>query len=535
MLSTCLLLAALGPAETKELLHPPPTLRELCINAPVVVLARPVDPVTPTRFDVLTVLRGKERVKVGQRLAPVGLVEKDMTSFDEADPDTKKPRPRRIDQALLFLQPGEGSLTVLRTGFRLCTEDGRVLLPAAALGEAASSLPLHVADGITWAALLRRVRADVAAVDRLHMLRRLGRPAERTRGLLDWVEKRRTEFGRTESLRPHDLKPGGWGRLGYQVFDWIFASDEPGSCWAAIKLYAELNGGEVPRLNVPAFSSARGREFLARTAENDRLLLGDRRRAVQLLGQPITLWPGTGSRRDARPAGDREREELLERLRPLLAVRDEDFRIALVRTMLGLSRPGDEQPAKPPAALVDALASAYRSAPLGNFRDELARVLCEAAPERYRGLSSNPVGARACLADLHYERGELTFFLDLRTGAGKMFEAPTLVLERPGALGFIAETKRLPLPVLNLEGGWASGVGGNVFLAVRLDLGRVITLPQPTPGNRNKPTTTLWRVRVEGSIGKGKDRQTWKSEARRIAIRPLVPAGEGGMPYPYKR
>src|SRR5438094_588236 len=184
MLTTCLLLAALSPADSRssgpadmgERLRPTPTLRELCIQAPVVVLARPVDPITPTQFTVLAVLRGKE-VKVGQRLAPAGLVEKKMQSFDQVDPNTGKPWPRRIDQALLFLQPGKSTekkpFAVMPAGYRLCTDDGRVLVPVEILAERISTERLHhgpqVAEKVTWAALLVRVRTDLAAVDRLHV------------------------------------------------------------------------------------------------------------------------------------------------------------------------------------------------------------------------------------------------------------------------------------------------------------------------------------------------------------------------------
>jgi hypothetical protein len=538
MLSTCLLLAALGPAETRVLRLPPPTLRGLCVQAPVVVLARPVDPTTPTHFTVLVVLRGKGQVKVGQRLAPGGLVDRQMQSFDEPEAATKKPRPRRIDQALLFLAPGEGAdkgrLMALRTGYRLCTEDGRVLLPSAALGRSNAEAWLHVAPDVTWGALLARVRSDLAAVDRLHVLTRLGRRADRVRGLLDWLEKRRGEFGRTESPRPHDLKPAGWGRLGYQVFDWIFEGEQPEDCWSAVKLYASLNHGDAPALRLPAFSSPAGREFLAGIACDDRQLLGDRQRAVELLAQPITLWPA-GGRRDAQALTGKEQEALLDRLRPLLSVRDEPFKTALVGALVQLSRPGKEQGPRLPAGLLDTLVEAYRSASPGNFRDELARVLNQSAPERYRELSHNPAGVCVCLTDLQYQDGELTFFLDLRTGAARVFEQPTLVLERPGTLGFIAETKRIPLPVLNLDGGWASGVGGVQFLAVRLDLARVITLPQPNPRARGKPAATRWRLRVEGSIGKGKEKQTWKSEARRIVVRPTVSGAEAGFAIEEKR
>src|SRR5262245_59448410 len=142
MLSTCLLIASLAPADTleaRETLQPslrvPPALRQMCIRAPAVVLARPVDPLKPTQFTVAEVLRGKG-VKVGDRIS-AGLIQKEVESFDEPDLETKKPRPRKVVLALLFLEPAEvdGKLAPYRVqtdGYRFCTDDGRVLTPAIA-------------------------------------------------------------------------------------------------------------------------------------------------------------------------------------------------------------------------------------------------------------------------------------------------------------------------------------------------------------------------------------------------------------------
>jgi hypothetical protein len=531
MLTTCLLLAALAPAESVEMIDRPPSLRELCIEAPVVVLARPVDPANPMRLTVLDVLRGRD-VKVGQRVNLTGLVEAQIQSFDTPDPQTRKPRPRHIDQVLLFLTHSKAAMkdawAVLPAGFRLCSEDGRVLVPASvAPGQNNKMGPPQVADKVTWTALVGRVRADLAAVEQLQAARKLGRPVERTRRLLDWLQKRRTEFGSTPSLPTNDLAPAGWGKLGFQVFDWIFESENHADCWSAVKLYASLNRGEAPRLSYPVYSSPAGRTFLMAIASDTKQLPGDRRRAIELFAQPITLWPSSGGARDTLPLSAKEQEDFLEQLRLLLTARDEDIKTAVVAAMLQVSRPGKDQPPKPSEILVNTLAEMYRPALPGAYRDELARALCQLAPERYGKLSGNPAGVCACLDALVYKDGELLFFLDLRTGSGKVFEQPTLVLERPGALGFVAETKRVPLPVLNLEGGWAKGVGGEAVLAVNINLAKVITIPQPNPRAPGKSVSTLWRVRVEGSVGKGAAKQVWKSETQRIAVRPAQTGMEG--------
>jgi hypothetical protein len=529
MLPVCLVLATLAPADNLREAGPAsPTLRELCIDAPVVVLARPVDPVVPVRFTVLSVLRGKE-VRVGQVLAPRGLVEKEVRFFDESDPQTRKPRPCRIDQALLFLRPGKSGLEVMPTGFRLCSEDGRVLVPVAALGEKSEAKPLRVAGGVTWVALTERVRADLASVDQLHVLRNLGRGGRRTRRLLDWVQKRRTEFGSPATLSPGDLAPVGWGKLGYQVFDWIFERESRADCWEAVKVYADLNRGEAPKLSSPVFSSPAGRQFLLAIAGDRKQLAGDRRRALEVLAQPITLWPPRDSSAWLSAA---EQEEFLEQFRLLLTDRDHDLKRAVVAAMLQVSRPGKGQAPRPAEVLVNTLAEMYRPTPPGAYRDELARTLCQVAPEKYRKLSGNPVGVCACLEGFQLGNGELRFLVDLRLVKHTVFEQPALVLEKLDANNRVVETKRAPLPVLNLPAAWPRGVSGDQVLAVQVELARVIPVPQINQGRSPRdgvPAPTTWQVRVEGSVGQGTAKQPWKSEARRIIVRPVRPGMPGGL------
>src|SRR5690348_5548040 len=76
-------------------------IRRLAIAADVVVLARPLDPVNPTRFRVVEVLRGKEG-KAGEVLTP-DLAPYAVRTFDPPDTPGGKPRPRPISLARLFL------------------------------------------------------------------------------------------------------------------------------------------------------------------------------------------------------------------------------------------------------------------------------------------------------------------------------------------------------------------------------------------------------------------------------------------------
>src|SRR4051812_44326979 len=92
-------------------------LRQLCIDAPVVVMAVPVDPLTPIRFRVTAVLRGKG-IAVNDEVAPASLTPQRARTFDESS--TGKPRPRHVERALLFLQPGGEGWSLVKDGFRFC-------------------------------------------------------------------------------------------------------------------------------------------------------------------------------------------------------------------------------------------------------------------------------------------------------------------------------------------------------------------------------------------------------------------------------
>jgi len=268
---SCVIIAALATAA--EAPKSPPTLRELCIRAPLVVLARPVDPYLPNRFTVTAVLRGKG-VKVDDELLPQGLSELAVRSFDGIDPETKKPRPRRVEAALLFLERAKASgkhspFRVLPVGYRLCTDDDRVLTPAPVVLDDDKGPQLFVASSVKWADLLRVVRGDVTAVDRLYAARKLPRPQQRVRALTDWLQRRRGELTQSPSATS-DVSPGGWYELATDAFDWIFEDATPAEAWASVRLYAALHRGEVPHLTVPVFASLEGRSVLTAAALDEK-------------------------------------------------------------------------------------------------------------------------------------------------------------------------------------------------------------------------------------------------------------------------
>ena len=504
-----ILLIALTPALCRA---EPVALRKLCIEAPLVVLATPVDPQVPTTFRVKRVLRstGKTTLAVGATVAPVGLDAARVRTAEEVDQQTKKVAPREIEQALLFLEPGADgkSWKLMPTGFRFCSSNGKLLAPADA-----TNTP--VVSPLRWAILMRRVQEDVATLAKLEELRGgRGRPARRVAGLLAWVEANRGEFAAMSAGT--DEAPTGWDRLRLDVFDWVFALADPDDALKAASLYAAYNGGETPRLQSPTFGTPEGRAVLVRAIGEANRLSADRVRAARLLTQRIAVWPNADQQRlGAKPLDAAEQDTILDRLAGLLPEKDDALRAELARALARISDP-EGRPGRRSTRAVAALVAHYKAnTQPGVARDELALAICRlATPADWKALTSNPPGVCAVLGEVSRANTKLTFWLTLRSGGGAVYEPPTLIVERLGNLGFVAETTRVPIGVLNLEKGWAAGWDGADTLAAQVDLAKIL-----------KPST-LYRIKIEGYVGKGKDRQKWLSEPQKFA----VPAAR---PQPY--
>jgi hypothetical protein len=188
-----------------------------------------------------------------------------------------------------------------------------------------------------------------------------------------------------------------------------------------------------------------------------------------------------------------------------------------VRTIARLSIPEGKAPSvgRTTRALA-ALIATYRTSAPGPGRDELSAAICALAPaSQWKELTGNPPGLSVSLRELEREGATVSFWLTRPTGLA-IYEQPVLLLEKLGTLGFVTETRRLPLPVMNLEGGWAAGWSGTAPLAVRVDL----------PGLVQGST---YRLRVEGFVGKGKDRKKWTSEPKRFLY--PAPKQPGGRQY----
>jgi hypothetical protein len=478
------------------------SLRELALRADTIVLADALTPIRPTRFHVRAVLRGRG-AREGEMLTFADMGPVRVESFDPPSLPREGPRPRRINQALLFLEPSTRGANrrqprLVPSGLRFVTIDQRVLVPSEGQGR---ELKMVVAPSGDWSSLLVRVKTDVASLEQLDHARRLARPSARARSLLAWVERHRRQFG--ADLRPREEKgpAGGWGRLEREVFEWALACGSPAECWSAVKLYAELNRGTAPPLPAGcSLTTAAGRALLLEEATRASALRGDRMRALTLLARP------------PRPLTAPEHQAVLERLVAVLAERDAPLRSAVARAIVELSPATNGARERAGKLALPHLVRLYKEEAPGPTRDELAEsVYALGGPEHWRALTGSPSGVLVCLRDLEKSEAQLRFWLSLRGNGRFVHEQPVIVLERINLLGGAAETKRLPLTPANLPRPWAEGWDGADLLFVEVPLKGL------TAGN--------WRVTVHGTVGK--DKQKWVAEARKFVV--TAPKGPG--PY----
>ncbi len=496
-LALVFVLAPLGGAHGKYLPQLAP--RQLVVFSNAVVRAAVLEDSAPKQFRILEVMRGG--LHAGDTLALDDLGPHDLRVHEENLPDGQKPPRRRIAEALLFLGPadGKGARQPVFSGLRFRTEGGEVLAPRQF--ENPGPYLLAVQPEADWDALLRQVRADCLAHDRLLAARGLARPGSRCRALLEWVERHRTDFGSPTH---------GWGHLEQDVFQWVLASGDREECWEAVRRYAELNRGAVPPLPAPAFARPGGRDGLLRVALSDARLEGDRVRALVVLAHPHTLWsetPGTA----ARPLTGKEQEDLIDGLVPLLKAKSAAIRAAAARALNAASAPREHQTQR----ALGALTAAYRAEPPGPARDEIAAATYAiGGPAHWQEVSGNPRGLFARLHDFGHRDGKVFFWLHLETGGLAVHECPTLLLEwlDPRRGSGVAERKEQPLPVVNLRRPWNEGWDGNTYLLVEVPTG---ALGEGT-----------WRVTVRGTAGKDGDKVKWAAEPRTFAVKLPAPGAQ---------
>jgi hypothetical protein len=354
-------------------------------------------------------------------------------------------------------------------------------------------------------------QTDRAGVNDLFARKKLEPIGRRNRALLEWIETHRHEFGAPTATEHPDRAAQGWGDLETQVFQWVLDSCEPVDCWSAVKLYAQLNRGAVPHFHAPAFGSREGRALLLRMATANDVLEGHRIRALTLLGNDLTLWPASQERLPrVRSLDAEEQADLLARLTPLLTSTSAPLRAATARALRRASR-------KEIRSALPALVKAYRAEPPGAARDELAEAVCVVGGEKlWQELTGNPPRVLVRLRDIERRDQQVHFWLNLLPSDRIVYEQPTLLLERLDKANKVVETKRMPLPVVNLSKPWSEGWNGGSLLLAQF------SVKDFKPG--------VWRASVQGTVGKDKDKRKWTAEPKTFVV--PEPRKDNGPSYP---
>jgi hypothetical protein len=247
--------------------------------------------------------------------------------------------------------------------------------------------------------------------------------------------------------------------------------------------------------------------LLLRVALSEGQLEGDRVRALTLLGDSQTLW-AEESRKPGRHLAEKEQEDLIDHLIPLLQTKTAAIRASAARALHAASGPREHQTKRALAALT----AAYRAEPPGSARDDIAAAVhAIGGAAHWQEVSGNPRGLFARLHDLGHQGSKVFFWLHLEAAGLSVYECPTLTLERlDGAK--VAETKTELLPVLNLPPPWNDGWEGRPYLLAEFPTGGL------APGT--------WRVTVRGTAGKDKEKVKWSAEPRTFAVKAAAPGVE---------
>jgi hypothetical protein len=327
------------------------------------------------------------------------------------------------------------------------------------------------------------------------------------------VERRRREFGGGLSLDDGDEPTSGWGSVEQDVFQWIFESGIPSDCWAAVRAYAELNGGAAPLVRSPAFGTPAGRAWLLTAAQDENALAGDRSRALDLLGAADTLWPRKSDGPPAaEPLSKEEQTALIDRLTPMLkdsnpAVRG-DATAAILEASSPVSR--DDLASFHTQRAQAALEIAYNAEPPGWVRNWLARAVgVIGGAKRWEQLTGNAHGVVALLEDPGCRQEAKAFcWFWVPQVKEPIGDGPTLLLERldDKDKGKVVESKPIVLPL-------------------KYDLAHYDAISDHFTFSMAGFAPGSWRMTVKGVAGK--DKAPWTSEPRLLH---LAPAPQPGQP-----
>lgn len=496
-------------------------MRELALSSETVVLAVPA---APGQFRTI-------RVFLGRALKEGDVFEiDDLSSYDLTVPTAEgspRGKPVKVAEALLFLGPKKGDAPVPRfpltpTGMRIAAADDRVYYPRP--GEEGADRNRYLLrdyrPGVRWDDLVRRVAEDAAEVSGIRAIKAIDDRHRRDLALLDWVERRRREFGGRWWMEDDDEPSAGWGTLEQEIFLWVFESRIPVDCWAAVKLYAELNQGSIPQLQTPAFGTRAGRDLLLTLALDEQALLGHRTRAVKLLRLSSTLWPlKTEGLPAVEPLDEKAQTAFINRLTPLLKGPDPGLRAEAAGAILEASAPkAEEMKSLRTQRALAALTAAYRNQTPGPTRNALAQAVGGVGgADQWQELTGNPNGLIATLEDPGPQQAaEAYCWLVVRHTQEGVDDAQTLLLERLDNEQGVAEKKEATLDSKTWPANSGPTYKGATDPSAVYWRFLTFSMKDLTPG--------LWRMTVKGVAGK--DKSPWTSEPRLLRLAPPPQPGQ---------
>ncbi len=514
-----LLLAVVGITLLAEMaqaaMYPLLSLRELTVRADLIVVAVPVDTPDFSRFRVVEVLKGS-CIKFGDEICIDGALLTSLGKPCYGLGENEKQEAYEAVKGLFFLRrrtANGGRFRTVTSGIRYLTKDNKVLSPY----QYGNPGPVHmvppedapVADWfkelrrkLDWQTMLSKVRADVAEVNEALALKGIKDPVERNRALFDWIadhcgEFRRDRFGK-------EVWGTSWGPLEDWVFEWIMESFVIEDCWKAVELHAELNPGSSsgPDADISPFACPEGRKLLLDMSLNVARPAVERRCALYWMRS--SLWPYP---RRERPAHikyvDRDEQLVITNgLVSLLQAGDEKIRRAALWALYDACRsPSGVDTGFDTEEVVLALVAAYQSEPPGKLRNSLANAIAgTVSKELWEELTGNPRGILVVIDDFVLNEGRASFSLNMENTWERVFECPALVLERVDDSNKVVENRQIPLPVTYLPKPWEEGWFGDGTQHAAVSF--------PDAGL----TQGRWRLTVEGTAGKGKEKVSWTSE-----------------------
>lgn len=520
-----LVLSAVVPTQAQEVR--PLSLRELTYRADTVVLAVPLEPTAAGRFKVTQVLRG-HGVKNG---ATIELTATDrqlysLAKFIKSEEDTANEHNAMpaVTDALLFLaapteQGKPGSL--VSSGLFFATPDGDVLAPRQLANPGPFTMTLQ--NGRVWQYVVRDTKEAAKTIDEVLRLKAVS-SSQRATGLLNWIERHRLEFGGGF----YDDERNGWGSLETDVFGWCCTKARHEQCWIVSRLYAELNHGAVLPLKEPYFGTPAGREFLFQIALNERLLEGDRARALTLLAHPRTLAPAANSDDpDVIPCSETDLALFMQKMTLLLEGNSQVIRAGATGALRAIqsSHGTSVVVQRELKNALPALERVYKAEKPSSHRDLVIELIhTVGGAEHWKEFSGNKTSMVVLLRDFGNSKEQVYFWLQVLPGTEKFYERPTLVLERLGPNDKVLDTKTLPLPAANAP-RWEEGWTPDELLLVQFpsaDLSGAPANPRrpggPRPAKGSDTPTGIWRVSVRGTVGK--DKAAWMSEPKLFTARP---------------